>query len=172
MEDLAMAAHAANISVASHDDDSAERIETMREIKADISEFPITPEAAKAAKDAGMWTIFGAPNILRGRSQSGSMKAIDAIHADLADCLCADYAPASLLVSVFRIPELSDLDLTAAIRLVTVNPAKAARLDDRGEIAVGKRADLIAVDVPGGLPQVTDVWCGGDRVYGVWYDHG
>lgn len=172
MQDLAMAAHAANISVASHDDDSSERIETMREIKADISEFPITSEAAKAAKDEGMWTIFGAPNILRGRSQSGSMRAIDAIHAGLADCLCADYSPAALLVSVFRIPQLSDLDLTSAIRMVTVNPAKAARLDDRGEIAVGKRADLIAVDEPGGLPQITDVWCGGDRVYSVWYDHG
>jgi alpha-D-ribose 1-methylphosphonate 5-triphosphate diphosphatase len=172
MEDLALAAHAANISVASHDDDSAERIETMREIKADISEFPITAEAAQAAKDAGMWTIFGAPNILRGRSQSGSMKAIDAIHAGVADCLCADYSPASLLASIFRIPEMSDLDLTAAIRLVTVNPAKAARLDDRGEIAIGKRADLIAVDEPGGLPQVTDVWRSGDRVYSVEYDHG
>lgn len=172
MEDLALAAHAANISVASHDDDSAERIETMREVKADISEFPITPEAARAAKDAGMWTIFGAPNILRGKSQSGSMKAIEAIHAGLADCLCADYAPASLLVAVFRIPELSDLDLTAAIRLVTLNPARAAKLDDRGEIAVGKRADLIAVSEPGGLPQVTDVWSGGDKVYSVWYDHG
>jgi alpha-D-ribose 1-methylphosphonate 5-triphosphate diphosphatase len=56
--------------------------------------------------------------------------------------------------------------------MVTLNPAKAARLDDRGEIAIGKRADLIAVSKPGGLPQVTDVWSGGDKVYSVWYDHG
>lgn len=172
MEDLARAAHAANISVASHDDDSEERIQTMREINADISEFPISLEAAQAAKQAGMWTIFGSPNILRGTSQSGSMRAIDAINAGLADCLCADYSPASLLVSAFRIPEQSDLDLPAAIRMVTVNPAKAARLHDRGEIAVGKRADLIAVGEPGGLPQITDVWCGGEKVYSIWYDHG
>jgi alpha-D-ribose 1-methylphosphonate 5-triphosphate diphosphatase len=172
MEELAQAAHAAGISVASHDDDSADRVETMSGIGADISEFPITLEAAQAARAAGMSTIFGAPNILRGKSQSGSMKAIDAIHEGVADCLCADYAPASLIVSVFRIPELSDLDLPAAIRLVTSNPAKAARLTDRGEIALGKRADLIAVSMPGGLPQVSNVWSNGTQVYRVSYDHG
>jgi alpha-D-ribose 1-methylphosphonate 5-triphosphate diphosphatase len=77
-----------------------------------------------------------------------------------------------LIVSIFRIPELSDLDLAAAVRLVTVNPAKAARLDDRGEIAIGKRADLIVVGLPAGLPQVTNVWSNGASVYRVRYDHG
>lgn len=172
MEELANAAHAAGISVASHDDDSAERIETMRGIGADISEFPITLEAAQAAKAAGMSTIFGAPNILRGKSQSGSMKAIEAIHQGVADCLCADYSPASLIVAIFRIPELSDLDLPAAIRLVTTNPANAAGLTDRGEIAVGKRADLIAIATPGNLPQVDTTWSQGQQVYSVRYDHG
>lgn len=172
MQELAFCAHEAGISVASHDDDSVERVETMNGIGADISEFPITLEAAQAARAAGMSTIFGAPNILRGKSQSGSMKAIDAIHAGVADCLCADYSPASLIVSIFKIPELSDLDLPAAIRLVTLNPAKAAQLGDRGEIAVGKRADLIAVGMPGGLPQVTDVWSNGKVAYHASYDHG
>lgn len=172
MEELAHAAHAAGISVASHDDDSLERVETMNNIGADISEFPISLEAAKAAKEAGMSTIFGAPNILRGKSQSGSMKAIEAIHEGVADCLCADYSPASLIVAVFKIPELSDIDLPAAVRLVTSNPAKAARLDDRGEIAVGKRADLIVVDTPAGLPQVSHVWSNGVSVYRASYDHG
>jgi len=172
MEELAIAAHEAGISVASHDDDSKERVETMSGIGADISEFPITLEAAQAAKKAGMSTIFGAPNILRGKSQSGSMKAIEAIHEGVADCLCADYSPASLVVAIFKIPELSDLDLPAAIRLVTKNPAKAARLDDRGEIAVGKRADLIVIDTPAGLPQVSHVWSNGVSVYRTSYDHG
>ena len=172
MEELAFTAHELGISVASHDDDSSERVATMSQIGADISEFPVSLEAAQAAKAAGMSTIFGSPNILRGQSQSGSMKAIDAIHEGVADCLCADYAPASLIVSLFKIPELSDLDLPAAIRLATKNPAKAARLDDRGEIAVGKRADLIAVGLPGGLPQVSDVWSNGVHIYKAFYDHG
>jgi alpha-D-ribose 1-methylphosphonate 5-triphosphate diphosphatase len=172
MQVLAEAAHGAGISVASHDDDSAERVETMLGIGADISEFPINLEAARAAKAAGMSTIFGAPNIIRGKSQSGSMKAIDAIHRGVTDCLCADYAPATLIVAVMRIPQQSDLTLPEAIRLVTVNPARAARLGDRGSIEVGKRADLIAVGEPGGVPQVTDTWVHGMPAYRARYDHG
>ena len=172
MQSLAEAAHAAGISVASHDDDSLERVTTMKGIGADISEFPINIDAANAAKAAGMSTIFGAPNILRGKSQSGSMKAIDAIHQGVADCLCADYAPASLIVAVIGVQEQTELDLPAAVKLVTANPAKAAKLHDRGSIAVGKRADLIAVDVPGGLPQVSHVWVNGCEVYRANYKHG
>lgn len=172
MQVLAESAHVAGISVASHDDDSAERVETMRGIGVDISEFPISLAAAQAAKAAGMSTIFGAPNILRGKSQSGSMRAIEAIHEGVADCLCADYAPAALVVAVMRITEQSELELPAAIRLVTANPAKAAKLDDRGVIASGKRADLIAVGHPGGLAQVTDVWVHGQAAYRTQYDHG
>lgn len=172
MVELADAAHSAEISVASHDDDSIERISTMSDIGADISEFPINLEAALAAKEAGMSTIFGAPNILRGKSQSGSMKAIDAIHHQVADCLCADYAPATLIVAVIRISEFTDLNLPEALRLVTANPAKAAKLSDRGTIEVGKRADLIAMSEPGGLPQITDVWVHGKAAYRVQYDHG
>ena len=172
VQELANVAHAAGISVASHDDDSAERISTMSSIGADISEFPITLEAALAAKQAGMSTIFGAPNILRGKSQSGSMKAIEAIQNKVADCLCADYAPATLLIAVMKIPELSDLNLPQAIQLVTSNPAKAAKLDDRGAIEVGKRADLIVIAKPGGLPQITQTWVHGEAAYQVQYDHG
>ncbi|MBE0438471.1 MAG: alpha-D-ribose 1-methylphosphonate 5-triphosphate diphosphatase [Gammaproteobacteria bacterium] len=169
---LIAAAHAKGVSVASHDDDNRERIETMTSLGVKISEFPINMDAASAARELGMSTVFGAPNILRGKSQSGSMKALDAIEAGVADCLCADYAPAALIVAVIKLPSLTDIDLAAAVRLVTLNPAKAAGLDDRGEIAVGKRADLIMVDMPAGLPQVGRVWLKGQTVYQGVYDHG
>ncbi|MEA3468732.1 MAG: alpha-D-ribose 1-methylphosphonate 5-triphosphate diphosphatase [Thermodesulfobacteriota bacterium] len=172
IQTLAECAHRNGIAIASHDDDSPERIATMRKIGANISEFPITLEAAAAAQRAGMATVFGAPNILRGKSQAGSMRAIDAIHADVADCLCADYAPAALIVSVFCVPEQSTLNLAEAVRLVTSNPAQAAGLKDRGEIKEGKRADLIAVDQPGGLPQICRVWVKGIEVFKTVYDHG
>lgn len=170
MKQLSNLAHQRDISVASHDDDSVERVSTMREIGADISEFPINLEAAKAAKAANMSTVFGAPNILRGKSQSGSMKAIEAIQNTVADCLCADYSPAALIVAVFKIPQLVDLSLVDAIKLVTVNPAKAARLSDRGEIAPGKRADLVAVTKLEGLPQISRTWSAGRPVFRV--EHG
>jgi alpha-D-ribose 1-methylphosphonate 5-triphosphate diphosphatase len=54
---------------------------------------------------------------------------------------------------------------------VTRNPARAAGLADRGEIAVGKRADLIAVKHLGGLPQAERVWSGGKSALSAHFDH-
>lgn len=172
IQTLADCAHRNQVALASHDDDSPQRVETMRAAGADIAEFPITLEAAQAAKEAGMVTIFGAPNLMRGQSQSGSMRAIDAIKAGVADCLCADYSPAALIMAIFRLPDHSDLSLAEAVRLVTANPARAARLTDRGELKEGKRADLIGVDLPGDLPQICRVWSKGREVYRAIYDHG
>ena len=157
------------VQVASHDDDTPERIASMQVLGIHLSEFPINLETAQAAKKAGLQTIFGAPNLLRGQSQSGSMKAIDAIKHQVGDILCADYSPASLLAAAFRIPELLGWSLPDAIALVTHNPAQAVNLSDRGEIATGKRADLIVVQCPHGFPQVTTTWVGGRMVYQCHY---
>lgn len=154
-----------NVPIASHDDDTPERIASMQSLGIHISEFPINLETAKAAQKSGLQTVFGAPNLLRGQSQSGSMKAIDAIHHQVGDILCADYSPASLLAAAFRIPDLAGWTLPKAIALVTSNPAKAANLSDRGEIAVGKRADLIAVKKKHNFPQVITTWVAGLMVY-------
>ncbi|MEO1764257.1 MAG: alpha-D-ribose 1-methylphosphonate 5-triphosphate diphosphatase, partial [Cyanobacteria bacterium J06629_18] len=48
----------------------------------------------------GLMTVFGAPNLLRGQSQSGSIKAIDAIKNQVADTLCADYSPNSSMLVI------------------------------------------------------------------------
>lgn len=172
IEALIDAAHGHGIRVASHDDDTSQKVEAVHALGVSISEFPINLESAQAAKAKGMFTIFGAPNILRGKSQSGSMKALDAIKAGVADCLCADYAPAALIVAVFRLPQLAEITLADAIRLVTLNPAHAAGLDDRGNIAVGKRADLVSVARINGLAQAASVWTNGKLACQARFDHG
>ena len=172
IETLIEAARALGIRVASHDDDTPEKVQTVHALGVGISEFPINLAAAQAAKANGMFTIFGAPNILRGKSQSGSMKALDAVKENVADCLCADYAPAALIVAIFRLPELAGISLADAIRLVTINPARAVGLDDRGVIAVGKRADLVAVAHINGLVQASSVWTNGRLAYQARFDHG
>ncbi len=172
VELLVETAHKHGIAVASHDDDCKERVDTMVALGVDISEFPINMETAEYAREKGMSTIMGAPNVLRGKSQSGSMRAIDAVNAGVCDCLCADYAPATLVVSVFKLAEVTELSLPQAIQLVTKKPAKAAKLDDRGTIAVGKRADLIIVHELDGLVQVSDVYVAGVQAYKACYDHG
>jgi alpha-D-ribose 1-methylphosphonate 5-triphosphate diphosphatase len=64
-----------------------------------------------------------------------------------------------------RLPEaVADIGLAAAVRMVSKTPAEAVGLSDRGEIAVGKRADLIRVRVAHDVPAVRSVWRGGRRV--------
>lgn len=172
IELLIEAAHAHGIRVASHDDDTPQKVESVHALGVNISEFPINLESAKAAKRLGMATIFGAPNILRGKSQSGSMKALEAVQVGVADCLCADYAPAALIVAVFRLPQLAGIALHEAVRLVSANPADAAGLADRGRIAVGRRADIAAVVEINGLAQAASVWTAGALAYQARFNHG
>jgi alpha-D-ribose 1-methylphosphonate 5-triphosphate diphosphatase len=171
MKSLAEQARIHNVSIASHDDDSPDKIATVQALGAVISEFPINLETARAARENGLATLFGAPNILRGKSQSGNMRALDAVSSGVADCLCGDYSPAALLPSIMRLPSLTDISLCQAVAMVTVNPARAAGLSDRGEITIGKRADLVAVKMLGSLPQAEKVWVGGEPVLSASFDH-
>lgn len=166
------AARDKGIPIASHDDDTPVKVETLHALGVGISEFPINLESARAACDRGMSTVFGAPNILRGKSQSGAIRALDAVRAGLAECLCADYHPAALIVAVFRLPELAEIGLADAVRLVSCNPARSAALADRGEIIAGKRADLVAVAHVNGLVQASVVFSAGKRVFEARFDHG
>lgn len=162
---LAALALERGVRIASHDDDSEARVAGMARLGARISEFPVNIDAAVAARRHGMATVFGAPNILRGGSQSGSMKALEAVERGLADCLCADYAPGALLAAAFRLPSICALDLPAAVALVSRHAATAVGLTDRGEIAPGMRADLVAVREIAGFPQATHTWCAGRLAY-------
>ena len=76
--------------------------------------------------------LVGAPNIVRGGSQSGNLDARDLIQLGLADIICADYHAPSLLPSAFRLVDEGLMDLPAAIRMLTLNPARAVGLTDRG----------------------------------------
>lgn len=167
MEELAALVREKGIAIASHDDSTPEKVAMVAGLGASISEFPVNLDAARAAHDRGLSTIFGAPNILRGRSQSGNMRAIDAVMEGVADCLCSDYSPAALLPSVLRLPDLAGIPIDKAVALVTSNPARAAGLDDRGRIEPGKRADLVAIRFLGGLPQAEMVWSAGRLVVSV-----
>jgi len=164
MEQLAGQARHYKVPLASHDDDSAEKVTVLKGLGARISEFPVNLETAVAARESGLSTLLGAPNILRNASQSGNMKALDAVKEGVADCLCSDYSPAALLPSVLRLVEDGQLTLPQAFALVTRNPARAAGLEDRGTIAPGKRADLIAITGNGLLSQARQVWSGGREV--------
>ncbi|MDV3252717.1 alpha-D-ribose 1-methylphosphonate 5-triphosphate diphosphatase [Devosia sp. BK] len=153
------------LALASHDDATIAQVEEAAENGIAIAEFPTTLEAAAAAKDAGIAVLMGAPNVVRGRSHSGNISASDLVAAGLLDILSSDYVPFALLQAVFLLPQrIDDIGLPEAVALVTRNPAAAAGLVDRGEIAIGKRADLVRVSGQGRIPAVRGVWKQGVRV--------
>src|SRR3546814_7191935 len=62
----------------------------------------------------------------------------DVCSSDLLDILSSDYYPASLLQAALGLAEQDNgYDLPRAIATISLAPARAAGLDDRGEIAVG-----------------------------------
>ena len=153
------------LALASHDDATIAQVEEAVTDGVAIAEFPTTLEAAAAAHDAGLAILMGAPNVVRGKSHSGNISATDLVRAGLLDILSSDYVPFALLQAAFVLPQRVDgLTLSAALATVTRNPARAAGLDDRGEIGIGKRADLVRVQVTNGLPVVRGVWRQGKRV--------
>jgi alpha-D-ribose 1-methylphosphonate 5-triphosphate diphosphatase len=58
------------------------------------------------------------------------------------------------------------LGWSQAIDLLSGAPARATGLTDRGEIAQGKRADLIRVREAQGVLSVAATWVAGAQVYG------
>jgi alpha-D-ribose 1-methylphosphonate 5-triphosphate diphosphatase len=92
------------------------------------------------------------------------------------DILSSDYVPGSLLIAALQLPDVaSGFTLPAAFATVSKTPAEAVGLTDRGEIAVGKRADVVRVrahDLPASgrhprglrVPVVRGVYRQGARV--------
>ncbi len=157
--------HAAGLAFASHDDATTEQVEESVRDGVDIAKFPTTLVAAQASHAAGLAVLMGAPNVVRGGSHSGNIAAADLARQGCLDVLSSDYVPGALLLAAFMLPDLADtVELPDAIRMVSANPAHAAHLHDRGEIVVGKRADLVRVRLHGGMPVVKGVWRQGRRV--------
>jgi alpha-D-ribose 1-methylphosphonate 5-triphosphate diphosphatase len=153
------------IPLASHDDTTDENVAEAVRDGVSVAEFPTTMEAARGVHRAGIGVLMGAPNVVRGGSHSGNIAAVDLAREGLLDILSSDYIPSSLLMGALQLPtHVPAIDLASAIRTVTKAPAEAVGLHDRGEIATGKRADVIRVHVAGDVPVVRTVWREGKRV--------
>src|SRR5690606_3530532 len=66
-----------DVKIASHDDTTPEHVAEAVAAGCTISEFPTTVEAARAAREAGLMNVGGAPNVVRGGSHSGGVSILD-----------------------------------------------------------------------------------------------
>lgn len=151
--------------LASHDDTTPEHVDQAVKDRVAIAEFPTNVPSAQDLHTNGIKVMMGAPNLVRGGSHSGNVATAELARAGLLDLMSSDYVPSSLLLAALMLPkEAPNYDLPAAIRTVSKTPAEAVGLDDRGEIAVGKRADAIRVHVTPDGAAVRAVWSAGRRV--------
>jgi len=156
------------ISLASHDDTTEEHVNMAIESGVTLSEFPCTIDAAKLAHEHNLKVIAGAPNVVRGGSLAGNASALDFAKEGLLDILSSDYMPVSLAHAAFILNDKLGVTLPDAVAKASANVADALGFDDRGEIAPGKRADLVRVTLfeneAGDVPVVREVWRQGIRI--------
>ena len=151
--------------MASHDDTTVDDVNLALGHGIVISEFPTTMEAARHARNNGMTVLMGSPNVVRGKSHSGNISALDVAREGLLSGLSSDYVPMSLLHGAFVLHREAGLSLPDAVSMVTRRPAQAVALTDRGELRPGLRADLVRVALHDDLPVAREVYVRGKKVF-------
>ncbi len=146
--ELAAAAAAAGCVTASHDADHRAHLERDLELGVAIAEFPTSIELSALYQQEQIPVLFGAPNLVRGGSHLSNLSVGDALGAGVGDMLCSDYHYPSMLQAPFVAAAAELCTLGQAWRLVSAAPAEAAGLHDRGELAEGRRADIVVIDPP------------------------
>jgi len=146
IERLAAAANASGVPLLSHDDASPEQRRWFRALGCRLAEFPTTVETAEDAASHGDDIVLGAPNVVRGGSHTGWIDATEMIGRGLCSVLASDYYYPAPLLAAFALATRGTLPFGQAWALVSQTPANAVKLNDRGQIARGQRADLIIVD--------------------------
>ncbi len=154
------------IAIASHDDDSREKITWLKEMNIGMTEFPVNIETVRTAHELGVSVCLGSPNVLRGQSQAKNLSAREAISSGFGDILCSDYSPMTLLHAVGTLTKLGILPLHEAIKMVSLNPARAVGIaDETGSLEVGKAADMVLVDHSDDFPRVLKTFVSGREVF-------
>lgn len=143
---LACAFENLGVVCGSHDDPDGETRDMFNALGAHICEFPLRANPAAVAHAYGDAVVMGAPNVVRGGSQSGNISALALIDRGLCDILVSDYHYPTLPAAAFALADKGALDLAHAWEMISTAPARAMNLSDRGALTPGKRADIVVMN--------------------------
>jgi alpha-D-ribose 1-methylphosphonate 5-triphosphate diphosphatase len=154
------------VAMASHDEEKRSVRRWYHNLGCSICEFPVFEPVAAMAVELGDEVVAGAPNVLKGGSLYGRLSSRELVKQGLCTILASDYYYPAQLQAAFMLSELGIGGLGDMWNLISLNPARALGLHDRGLIQKGMRADLVAVDdtLPG-LPRVRASWVNGAVCY-------
>lgn len=151
----------------SHDDTTPVHAEEAHGAGATLSEMPTTIEAARRARELGMWICMGAPNYVRCGSHCGNLACHDAMAEDLVDIICSDFHFPSMHGAVVKMMA-EGIPPSRCFDYVSLNPARLLNLhEDIGSIEVGKQADLVAFRPETTFARVSAVWIAGQERFRV-----
>lgn len=151
------------IALGSHDDTTIFHVEEAKHFGASLSEMPTTIEAARKAKELGMFVCMGAPNYYRGGSHCGNLSCVDAINENLVDIFCSDYHFPTLIGSLVKILN-EGVNPSYAVNLMTKNPADYLQMHNLGSIEEGKTADLVSFGIKNNYGAISNVMVNGNLV--------
>ncbi len=152
-----------SIALGSHDDTTIFHVEEAKHFGATLSEMPTTIEAARKAKELGMFVCMGAPNYYRGGSHCGNLSCVDAINENLVDIFCSDYHFPTLIGSLVKMLN-EGVNPSYAVNLMTKNPADYLQMHNLGSIEEGKTADLVSFGIKNNYGAISNVMVNGNLV--------
>lgn len=123
------------VPMASHDDTTVEDVNLALGHGIVISEFPTTIEAARHARNNGMTVLMGSPNVVRGKSHSGNISALDVAHEGLLERTFVRLCTHESAARRFVLQREAGLSLPDAVSMVTRRPAPGRGPDGQGRTA-------------------------------------
>jgi alpha-D-ribose 1-methylphosphonate 5-triphosphate diphosphatase len=175
VEQLVAIVRKCSIPLASHDDDTEEKVALSAKRGVAIAEFPATIELAAKSRDYGAAVLMGAPNLVRGSSHVGWISVAQAVQNRVLDALCSDYHYPSLFHAPFKLAQLGLMAFEQAWELVSLLPATAAGIGEKptnkenasrkGKIAADWDADFLLITPGNAFPSaITAVYVAGQEV--------
>lgn len=144
--ELAKIVKLSGIPMLSHDDDTKSKVDLIKAMGVDASEFPVTMEAARRANKSGLDIFMGAPNLIRDISTNGNLKTSDVLKQGLCTGIVSDYYPESLFQASFIAANYTS-NLEQALHKVTSGPGLFLNSDTNpGFLTLGADADIIIVN--------------------------